>query len=85
MTIDVEAELARYRGLSTKIRPFVTETGTSNSKQWIFPQLTTERFSSTYSISFAVSLMHSFLSEGKSVLVEGANASMLDIDFGTYP
>jgi len=58
MTIDVEAELTRYRGLSTKIRPFVTET---------------------------VSLMHSFLSEGKSVLVEGANASMLDIDFGTYP
>ena len=48
MTIDVEAELARYRGLSTKIRPFVTETGASNSKQWIFPQLTTERFSSTY-------------------------------------
>ena len=46
MTIDVEAELARYRGLSTKIRPFVTETGASNSKQWIFPQLTTERFSS---------------------------------------
>ena len=45
MTIDVEAELARYRGLSTKIRPFVTETGTSNSKQWIFSQLTTERFS----------------------------------------
>ena len=39
----------------------------------------------SYFISFAVSLMHSFLSEGKSVLVEGANASMLDIDFGTYP
>ena len=39
----------------------------------------------SYFISFVVSLMHSFLSEGKSVLVEGANASMLDIDFGTYP
>jgi adenylosuccinate synthase len=25
------------------------------------------------------------LSEGKRVLVEGANAVMLDIDFGTYP
>ena len=23
--------------------------------------------------------------EGKSVLIEGANAAMLDIDFGTYP
>ena len=25
------------------------------------------------------------LKEGKKVLVEGANAPMLDIDFGTYP
>lgn len=32
-----------------------------------------------------VSFLHSSLKEGKSVLVEGANAAMLDIDFGTYP
>lgn len=32
-----------------------------------------------------VSLLHASLKEGKSVLVEGANAAMLDIDFGTYP
>lgn len=25
------------------------------------------------------------LNEGKKVLVEGANAPMLDVDFGTYP
>lgn len=30
-----------------------------------------------------VSLLHASLKEGKSVLVEGANAAMLDIDFGT--
>merc|ERR1711894_750736 len=32
-----------------------------------------------------VSYLHEILSSGKKVLVEGANASMLDIDFGTYP
>ena len=29
--------------------------------------------------------MHGYLNSGKRVLVEGANASMLDLDFGTYP
>lgn len=29
--------------------------------------------------------LHSALSCGKKILVEGANAAMLDIDFGTYP
>lgn len=30
-----------------------------------------------------VSFVHGSLREGKAVLVEGANAAMLDIDFGT--
>ena len=29
--------------------------------------------------------MHGYLADNKRILVEGANASMLDIDFGTYP
>jgi adenylosuccinate synthase len=33
----------------------------------------------------SVSYLHNRLAEGKKVLVEGANAAMLDIDFGTYP
>jgi len=33
----------------------------------------------------SVSYLHNKLAEGKKVLVEGANAAMLDIDFGTYP
>ncbi|OSX65645.1 hypothetical protein POSPLADRAFT_1167927 [Postia placenta MAD-698-R-SB12] len=33
----------------------------------------------------SVVYMHQALSTGKRVLVEGANALMLDIDFGTYP
>lgn len=32
-----------------------------------------------------ISFLHSQMSQGKQVLVEGANAAMLDIDFGTYP
>lgn len=32
-----------------------------------------------------VSYIHSALRQGKNILVEGANAAMLDIDFGTYP
>ncbi|KAK2462441.1 hypothetical protein APHAL10511_005538 [Amanita phalloides] len=33
----------------------------------------------------SVTYLHSALSAGKRILVEGANALMLDIDFGTYP
>ena len=29
--------------------------------------------------------MNSAYDEGKRILIEGANATMLDIDFGTYP
>lgn len=29
--------------------------------------------------------LHDALKTGKTILVEGANAAMLDIDFGTYP
>ena len=33
----------------------------------------------------SVVYMHQALTTGKRILVEGANALMLDIDFGTYP
>lgn len=33
----------------------------------------------------SVTYIHSALNSGKRILVEGANALMLDIDFGTYP
>lgn len=32
-----------------------------------------------------INYLYHALKEGRSVLVEGANAAMLDIDFGTYP
>lgn len=33
----------------------------------------------------SVVFIHQALSDGKRILVEGANALMLDLDFGTYP
>ncbi|XP_018785685.1 PREDICTED: adenylosuccinate synthetase [Bactrocera latifrons] len=32
-----------------------------------------------------ICFLHTALRQGKKILVEGANAAMLDIDFGTYP
>ena len=32
-----------------------------------------------------VSYLHAEMELGKKVLIEGANAALLDIDFGTYP
>lgn len=36
-------------------------------------------------IADTVSVLHDALAAGRRVLVEGANATMLDLDFGTYP
>jgi len=36
-------------------------------------------------ITDTVSQAHSRLDDGVDILVEGANATMIDIDFGTYP
>jgi len=58
LTVDVEAELVKYRGFAERLRPLVTNTTV---------------------------FLHRALGEKKKVLVEGANAAMLDIDFGTYP
>jgi adenylosuccinate synthase len=33
----------------------------------------------------SVQYIHSAISSGKNILVEGANGLMLDIDYGTYP
>lgn len=36
-------------------------------------------------VTDTVMYLHNALADGKSILVEGANAALLDIDFGTYP
>ncbi|XP_008485309.2 adenylosuccinate synthetase-like [Diaphorina citri] len=58
LSVDMDAEIARYKNYAEQLRPLVVET---------------------------VSYLHTALSQGKHILVEGANAAMLDIDFGTYP
>jgi len=55
---DTEGEIARYRVLAERLRPYVVD---------------------------SVNYIHKALASGKRVLVEGANALMLDLDFGTYP
>ena len=36
-------------------------------------------------ITDTITLIHNFLDEGKKILCEGAQATLLDIDFGSYP
>lgn len=36
-------------------------------------------------VADTASFLHNSLKEGKIIIVEGANAALLDIDFGTYP
>lgn len=55
LSVDKDAELARYKEYAERVRPMVIET---------------------------ISFLHKELRDGKKVLVEGANAAMLDIDFG---
>jgi len=55
---DTEGEIARYKVLAERLRPFVID---------------------------SVAYIHGALEQQKRILVEGANALMLDIDFGTYP
>jgi adenylosuccinate synthase len=55
---DEEKELAYYKGIREKLKPFVVD---------------------------AVHFMHQAIKDKKRILIEGANALMLDLDFGTYP
>jgi adenylosuccinate synthase len=55
---DVEADVAMYRQLAERVRPYVGDT---------------------------VQLVSDWHVAGRRLLVEGANATMLDLDFGTYP
>ena len=55
---DVEAEIALYTQLATRLRPMIADT---------------------------VHHVQSARAAGKRILVEGANATLLDLDFGTYP
>lgn len=73
---DTEGEIVRY-----KVRPSFTHMPYRSSV--VALQALAERLR-PYVID-SVTYIHRALAEGKSILAEGANALMLDIDFGTYP
>mmetsp|Transcript_2622 Transcript_2622/g.3505 ORF Transcript_2622/g.3505 Transcript_2622/m.3505 type:complete len:429 (+) Transcript_2622:112-1398(+) len=56
--VDVEAELAKYKGFAERFSPSIVD---------------------------GIHLVNQAITEGKRVLFEGANAVLLDIDYGTYP
>ncbi|GFN97684.1 adenylosuccinate synthetase [Plakobranchus ocellatus] len=58
LKVNVETELEKYKDLSERVRPMVSET---------------------------VSYMHTAIMENKRILVECAQSTILDIDFGLYP
>lgn len=58
LEIDVEEQLAYYKGISSRVCNMTVDTIDFTNQQY---------------------------EAGKKILVEGANATMLDIDFGTYP
>lgn len=58
LEVDVEKELAYYKGIAERISSMTVDTIQFINQQYV---------------------------DGKQILVEGANATMLDIDFGTYP
>ena len=58
LSINVEAELAKYREYAEIMKEYTVD---------------------------SVSYINDAIRAGKRVMVEGANATMLDIDFGTYP
>ncbi len=80
---DIDAELAKYKQLAARLQPFVVDAIP------IMHQGAIIFFMKIALLCCVFSLDHSCpppaLSSGKKVMVEGANALMLDIDFGTYP
>ncbi|KAB0793432.1 hypothetical protein PPYR_13052 [Photinus pyralis] len=58
LSVDIDAELEKYKRYAEILRPYITET---------------------------VHCINKCIKEGKRIFVEGANAALLDIDFGTYP
>jgi adenylosuccinate synthase len=84
---DIEAELVKYKALAARLQPFIVDAipimheGTALHPSLPFPNLF---FPNPFS-AIITALARAALTSGKKVMVEGANALMLDIDFGTYP
>ncbi|EGR29579.1 hypothetical protein IMG5_152900 [Ichthyophthirius multifiliis] len=72
----------KYNYLQQKFKDFDIQPQQDELKE--FKQLR-DRLLSENMIVDSVYLLNKQMKEGKKILVEGANACLLDIDFGTYP
>ncbi|EAR83959.1 adenylosuccinate synthetase protein (macronuclear) [Tetrahymena thermophila SB210] len=75
--------LLKYKYLQGKFSEQGVNAGSEEELQEI--KLLRERMLANNMITDTVVLMNEAIKQGKRVLVEGANACLLDIDFGTYP
>jgi len=71
---DLTAELRKLKDISQKVRPFVIDTVGYLHQARISVRSGSDR-----------SCFVANTGQGKSLLVEGANACLLDLDFGSYP
>ncbi|KAL4430209.1 hypothetical protein ABPG74_014768 [Tetrahymena malaccensis] len=75
--------LLKYKYLQAKFSEQGVNAGSEEELQEI--KLLRERMLANNMITDTVVLLNEAIKSGKRVLVEGANACLLDIDFGTYP
>jgi adenylosuccinate synthase len=80
----LEAELCsvRFQGLAAVYQRMFPELQVDVEAELVRYEVYAERIR-PYVVE-SVSYLHSALRKGQKVLVEGANAAMLDIDFGIY-
>lgn len=69
---DIDAEVERYKEYAKRLEPFIG-------------RYLCTAFLLKIIIVDGVDYINTAFKQGKKILVEGANAALLDIDFGTYP
>ena len=77
--MDVEQEIAKYEELTEVSIPSETDQSFGTLLSFLSLQRLRPYISDT------VWYINNAFKEGKKILIEGANAIMLDIDYGTYP
>jgi len=78
LNLKIQQQLEAIGGLN------ITDTQRSDCQRQTDAFLTAASQIAPY-IEDTVGLIHTYLAEGRRILVEGAQGSLLDIDFGTYP
>ena len=82
---DWEKFKAKFEGFVEEMGDLFTLEGYNKEEELKELEACRERLVSGNMIVDTVSYLHNAIVEGKKILAEGANATMLDIDHGTYP